>query len=195
MAASLAVITGRPVNGVLLLLVALGLAWDAARNPHRAAESARGEAWSRTTPAISAHGKSDSGPRVPRRRRPIIVAVVAGGAAYAYVVGTFTRYSWPATAGVIGLAVVMVALGWRGPLRPRPDPGRLPTVGAVLWACLLLAAGIWELTALFLQPSLTIMSYAHPTISELASPLLATHSGRSVAVGLWVAIGGYLAQR
>jgi hypothetical protein len=194
--ATFIMITGRPLNGLPLLVVAIGLAWDAVRSRHHVTESPSGSAAGDVPPAMSVQGHTHSGPLVLRRWRPlVIVAMVAGGVLYADVVGAFPRYSWPAAAGVIGLAVVVVALGWRGPLRPRPDSGKLPIAGAVLWAGLLLAGVMLELAALFLQPSLTTMSYAHPTISELTSPLLGTHAGRSMALGIWVAIGGYLVQR
>lgn len=189
-------ISGRPVNGLLLLIVAVGLAWDAARNRRRVAVPPSAGKAASAVPAGQAEGEARAGPLVPGRRWPlVIVAGVAGGAIYAVVVGSFIRYSWPATAGVIGLAAVAVAAGWRGPLRPRPDPGKLPVPGALLWAGLLVAAGVWELVALFLQPSLTATSYAHPTISALTDPLLVSHAGRSVALAIWVAIGWYLAQR
>jgi hypothetical protein len=51
---------------------------------------------------------------------------VAGGVAYAVVVGSFARYSWPATMAVVGLATLVVVIGWQGPPHPRPDPGPLP---------------------------------------------------------------------
>ena len=196
MAAFFTMISGRPVSGLPLLVVAISLAGDAARNRRPADGTPSADATGGGAPSASVQGRPHSGPLVLGRWRPLVtVAMVAGGALYAAVVGTFPRYSWPATAGVIGLAVVVVALGWRGPLRLRPDPGKLPIAGAGLWTGLLLVGVMWELAALFLQPSLTTMSYAHPTISELASPLLATHAGRSAALGIWVAIGGYLAQR
>ena len=65
----------------------------------------------------------------------------------------------------------------------------------MLWAGLLAAAGVWELVALSLQPSLTTTSYAHPAISTLTDPVLATHAGRSAALAIWVATGWLLARR
>lgn len=188
-------ISGRPVNGLLLLIVAIALAWDAARNRRRMVAPPSADTSAGAAPAGSSQGEPGPGLFVPRRRPLIIVAGIAGGAVYAAVVGSFTRYSWPVTAGVVGLATVVVGIGWRGPLRPRPDPGKLPVPGAVLWAGLLVAAGVWELVALFLQPSLTTTSYAHPTVSALTDPALATHAGRSVALAIWVAIGWLLVER
>lgn len=188
-------ISGRPVNGVLLAAVAVGLAWDDARTRHKVnAPPAAGKA--AAAPVAEAEAPARASPPVPRsHRRLLILAGVAGGALFATVVGSFTRYSWPATVGVIGLGATVVAIGWRGPLRPRPDPGKLPRRGVVLWAGLLMAAGLWELAALFLQPGLAVTSYAHPTISALTDPLLTSHAGRSVALAIWVAIGWFLAER
>ena len=57
-----------------------------------------------------------------------------------------------------------------------------------------MAAGLRELAALFLLPSLTTTSYAYPTMSALTDPLLARHLGRSVALATWVAMAGIGAQ-
>lgn len=188
-------ISGRPVNGSLLLIVALALAWDAARSRRRAAAPPSAGTPSGAASAGSGQGEPGPGLLVPRRRPLVIVAGIVGCAIYAAMVGSFTRYSWPATAGVAGLAVVVVGIGWRGPLRPQADPGKLPVPGAAMWAGLLVAAGVWELVALFMQPSLTTTSYAHPTLSALTDPALATHAGRSAALAIWVVIGWFLVKR
>jgi hypothetical protein len=57
------------------------------------------------------------------------------------------------------------------------------------------AAGLWELSALVLQPDLDTTSSAHPTISALTDPLLTSHAGRSVALAVWVAVGWFLVRR
>jgi len=59
----------------------------------------------------------------------------------------------------------------------------------------LVAGCLWELSSLLQQPSLTTDSYAHPTISTLTDPLLATSPGRAVALLAWVAFGWYLVER
>ncbi|MDP9342486.1 MAG: hypothetical protein M3Q23_10430 [Actinomycetota bacterium] len=58
-----------------------------------------------------------------------------------------------------------------------------------------LALALWELTELLLQPSLRTDSPAHPTLSVLTDPVLATYPGRSVALLLWVAFGWFLVKR
>lgn len=174
-------ISGKPVDGVLMLIVAVGLAWDTGRRALRHPEA--DEATDRTD-------------RLPgRRRRFVVIALLAGAVVYAGVVGSFNRYSWPATAGIIGLGAVVVLIGWHGPVRARPDGGRLPVAGTLAWLAVLVAGCLWELSALLQQPSLTTDSSAHPTISTLTDPLLATSPGRSVVLLAWVAFGWYLVER
>ena len=60
------------------------------------------------------------------------------------------------------------------------------------WAAVFVTLGLWELTQLLLQPTLTTDSYAHPTISVLSDPVLATHPGRSIALFVWLALGWFL---
>ncbi len=233
-------ISGKPLDGLLLFIVATGLAWDAAARyraritteagavarPGAAGPSAAGTAGTagigasrgEATPAAPA-GPAAAGPAMAGEpaappgspgatlaRQPpgtarigrnwlLVACGLAGAACYAVIVGSFIRYSWPATVGVIGLGATVVALGWRGPLRRRPDTGPLPLPGAVLWGAVLVAGGLWELVSLLLQPDLTTSSYAHPTISALTDPLLGSHAGRSVALGIWLAIGWFLAGR
>ena len=121
--------------------------------------------------------------------------LLAGGVAYAAVMGSFTRYSWPATAGIILLGTVVVLIGWHGPLRERPARGRLPVAGTLAWIVVLVAGGLWELSALLLQPSITTDSYAHPTISTLTDPVLASSPGRAAVLAAWLALGWYLVER
>ena len=130
-----------------------------------------------------------------RRRLLIISALLAGGAVYAAVVGSFSRYSWPATAGIIGLGTIVVVIGWHGPLRDRPAGGRLPVAGTLAWVAVLVAGCLWELGALLQQPSLTTDSYSHPTVSTLTDPVLANSPGRAVVLLGWLALGWYLVER
>jgi hypothetical protein len=174
-------ISGKPVDGVLMLIVAVGLAWDAGR---RALRHPRPEGAPARTGQLPA-----------RRRRFVVIALVAAAVAYAGVVGSFSRYSWPATAGIIGLSTVVVLIGWHRPAQGRPDGGRLPVAGTLAWLVVLVAGCLWELSSLLQQPSLTTDSYAHPTISTLTDPLLATSPGRSVVLLAWVAFGWYLVER
>jgi hypothetical protein len=183
-------ISGKPVDGVLMLIVAIGLAWDAGRRARAPAASAR--------PAGSVRQGADgagSAGRAAGRRRLLVLALLAGGAVYAGVMGSFIRYSWPVTAGIIGLGTVVVLIGWHGPLRHRPARGRLPVAGTLAWGVVLVAGCLWELAALLQQPSITTDSYAHPTISTLTDPVLAGSPGRAAVLAAWLALGWYLVER
>jgi len=89
----------------------------------------------------------------------------------------------------------VVLIGWHGPVRARPDGERLPVAGSLAWLVVLVAGCLWELSSLLQQPSLTTDSYAHPTISTLTDPLMATSPGRMLVLFAWVAFGWYLAER
>jgi hypothetical protein len=167
-------LSGNPIHSVLLFAVALALGRDAVLGDH------------------GAGGERTLGLSATRRLSPI---AVLGAVAYVVVVGGFGRYSWPATVAVVIPAATVLALVWRGRLHPKPTPGRLDPGGVLAWASVFLALALWELTELLLQPSLTTDSHAHPTLSVLTDPVLATHPGRSVALLLWVAFGWFLVRR
>ena len=76
-----------------------------------------------------------------------------------------------------------------GELLTRAMRTRTGRVGVLVAGCL------WELGALLQQPSLTTDSYAHPTISTLTDPVLATSPGRAVVLFAWLAFGWYLVKR
>ncbi len=178
-------ISGKPVDGVLMLLVAVGLAWDAGRRALRHSDVA-GAAGAPAWPARLRGG---------RYRVILVGALLAGGAAYADVAGSFSRYSWPVTACIVGLGTVVVLIAWHGPVRARRVDGRLPVTGTLAWIAVLVAGCLWELGALLQQPSLTTDSYSHPTISTLTDPVLATSPGRAVVLFAWLALGWYLVER
>jgi hypothetical protein len=80
--------------------------------------------------------------------------------------------------------------------QPRsPAVARPEWRGLLVWAGLFLALGLWELAALLGQPTLTDMSYDHPTVSYLLDPVLATYAGRVVGLGLWAGAGRALVRR
>jgi len=234
-------ISGKPLDGFLILLAGAFLAWDAGRRSRRAApveaspveaspveaspaeasaavrEDAVLTAAAAAPPPASAAAAppasataadaspgappiaagQDGGPQAPARwRRPVLLAAgLGGGVLYAVVVGSFSRYSWPATVAVAGLGAVVVAIGWRGPRHTRPAPPRPPLVGLALWGAVFVAACLWELWSLLEQPNLATSSYAHPTISTLTDPVLSTWAGRSVVLAGWLGLGWFLVER
>jgi hypothetical protein len=186
-------ISGKPLDGLLIILAGAGLAWDAGRRSRQ------------TSPAVVSPAQASAATASPveaspaeagaRRRRPALLAAgLAGGALYAVVVGSFSRYSWPATVAVAGLGAAVVAVGWRGPRHTRPAPPRPPAVGLALWGAVFVAACLWELWSLLEQPNLATSSYAHPTISTLTDPVLSTWAGRSVVLAAWLGLGWFLVE-
>jgi hypothetical protein len=145
------------------------------------------------TSGASTGGVTRSG--ATARRRLVILGGLACGAVYALVVGSFTRYSWPATVPVILLGTGVVMIGWRGPRRLRPVSGPVPIAGAVLWGVVFVAGCLWELSSLLEQPNLATSSYTHPTISTLTDPLLSTMTGRAVVLAAWLGLGWFLVER
>jgi len=114
--------------------------------------------------------------------------------AFALVVGWFDRYSVPPSLAVAAVGAFAIALSWHGPLRDESlEPAE--TSGKVLWMLVVVALAIWELANLFQQPSLTLNSYRHPTISVLTDPFLGTPLGRATALLIWLRIGWGLLKR
>ncbi len=181
-------ISGKPLDGLLIMLVAVALLWDAwvsSRHPP-AAPSEDEPSWPHPARLV---------PRYRTGKRGSLAVLAAAGILYAVVAGSFTRFSWPSTIAVVSLGAVMIFIGWRGPVRPRPVPGRMPLAGVAAWGAVLGAGGLWELWALLQQPSLTVTSYAHPTISALTDPVLATPPGRVIILAGWLLLGWYLIRR
>jgi hypothetical protein len=187
----------RVVDGLILFAVALGLGWDAVRRL-----PAKGAAADVAGPLGEVPVRRPLGgiaqPTASWRRRAnlrLSPVVVVGGFVYAVLVAGLARYSWPATVAVGVPAATGVAIAWRRPVGEPVGPRRIAPAGAAAWAVVLVALALWELSALLLQPSLTTGSWAHPTISVLMDPILATHLGRSIVLCLWLASGGFLLQR
>lgn len=202
------VLSGKPLDGLLLATVAMALAWDAGMNSRQVAAKALAVPAAQIglpaqdgLPAqvgLPAQEPAQQGAWRLRYRPPRLRLVAIGSAAavvYALTVGSFTRYSWPATAGVVGLGASVVVVGWGGPTRQRQIPARFTRIGAFTWGTLFVGASLWELTALLMQPNIETSSYAHPTISTLTDPLLGSVPGRLIALLGWIALGAYLVER
>jgi hypothetical protein len=173
------VLSGDPVaHGAVLFAVGGLLSWDAVHRRHQESDPPPSEPWVETR----------FGPR-------FTPAIVFAGLAYGALVGTFGRYTWPSTVSVVGPGAAGVAVAWRRPTHQATEPLGLDPWGAVSWVAVFLALALWELAALLLQPSLTTPSAAHPTISTLMDPVLASHLGRSIALLLWLAFGWLLVER
>jgi hypothetical protein len=253
-------ISGKPLDGLLILLAGVGLSWDSGRRSRQAdpaeaspveaspveaspveassveassveassveassveassvealpaaredavltataaapppASVTAADAASDAPPAPIAAGQAGAPRARARWRHPALLAAgLAGGVLYAVVVGSFSRYSWPATVPVAALGAAVVAIGWRGPRHNRPAQPRPLTVGLALWGVLAVACCLWELWSLLEQPNLATSSYAHPTISTLTDPVLGTWAGRSIVLAAWLGLGWFLVER
>ena len=188
-------ISGKPLDGFLMATVAVLLASDAARTRLRGWPGSAGAETGRTPARLSR--TAPPGRAGPQRRPARLLATAGVGAAvlYATVVGAFTRYSWPVTIAVVALGCLMVAIAWQGPIRSRSALTGKPLRRAWPWAVVLVAGGGWELSSLLQQPHLTTDSSAHPTISALSDPVLASHPGRTVFLGGWLLMGWFLVGR
>jgi hypothetical protein len=126
--------------------------------------------------------------------RSSIPLLLVPAIAFALAVGWFQRYSVVASLAVALVGAVGIAVSWHGPLRDEPlEP--VERSGKVLWMLVIVALSAWEVTNLFLQPTLSTDSYRHPTLSVLTDPLLATHLGRWLALLVWLRIGWGLLRR
>lgn len=218
------VLSGKPVDGLLLFSVASALSWDAGLQARRAAVLQQSLASVRIgsedtgdhppggagvadrdgagDPAGAAAAVMDDAYQEPvwqlASRRPSARLILIGMALaiiYVMVVGSFTRYSWPATFGIVAIGATVVVIGWGGPIRRRTVPGKFTRKGVLIWSTLLVSCGLWELSALMMQPNFETSSYDHPTISTLTDPLLATPVGRSFALLCWLGLGLFLVLR
>jgi hypothetical protein len=189
-------ISGNPIHGLVLGTAAAILAFD----------EAAGLADARSWPGLSATTTLGESTAVSGRAVLPVVGVISGPLTWpirllvsiaavvtADVVGGFGRYSWPATTAIVAIGAVVVVIAWRGPLHR--DVVIADGGSALPWAVVFIALGLWELVALLMQPTLTTDSWAHPTLSTLMDPVLATHPGRAISIAVWLLVGGFLIRR
>ena len=99
----------------------------------------------------------------------------------------------PFTVAIVLVGSVAVVIAWRGPLIRNVD--LLDPRGAVAWAVVFVALGLWELAALLMQPSFITDSWEHPTLSTLMDSVLGSHPARSISIFVWLLVGGSLIRR
>jgi hypothetical protein len=119
----------------------------------------------------------------PSRR----VAVAAAVVGYATVAALCRPLTGPALLAVLAAGVPLLWLGVRRRPRSAPPVG---TRSAAVWLGIGSAVGAFEL-GLRLGPNDT----AHPTLSTLADPVLATYPGRVLGYVLWLGVGAWLVSR
>ena len=167
------------LHALLLLGAAVAVWWDA---------------WLTATgrPAVDAPPLLTGEP-LHGRRRARVLAVCAVAVAYAVVVGGFERYTLAADAWRC-CCPGRSRSSSRGTDRvyDRAEPAPVSRFTVVGWSAVLVAAGVWELSALLLQPNLELGSPDHPTISFMMDTVLAGHLGRTVTLLAWLALGWWL---
>jgi hypothetical protein len=181
-------LSGNWPHAVVLYAIAVALGRDAVLR--RGASEDAMEAGETIAPV----GRVEAVRRQARRTVGVPLLLIAI-LTYAVIVGGFGRYSWPATIAVIIPGAAILAFSWTGPLHPRQTPPPVGIVGTVGWLTVFIGLGLWELTQLLLQPTLSTDSWAHPTISVLSDPILASHPGRTVGLILWLLFGWFLVER
>jgi hypothetical protein len=165
------------VHGLVLWAAAAVVGWEAGRER-------RGTA-SPDQPLLPHRGPGS-------RSRGERVVLVGAALLFAGTVSSWHLYTWPITGAVVAVALAGLAVGWRGPLTAPVRAPVLDRVGTGLWVAVAVAAGLWELFALSQQPSLTLGSYDHPTVSVLMDSVLSTHLGRALALLAWLGLGWFL---
>jgi hypothetical protein len=145
--------------------------------------------WSPTADNAGVAEASDAAARGPRTRAPwprraVIAAAITG---YALLAARCRPLTAPALAAVLLAGVPLFWYGARRrPAAARPAGGR----SAAVWLGVGGVAGAYEL-ALRLGPD----DLAHPTLSTLADPALATYPGRVVGYLVWIGLGAWLVSR
>lgn len=180
-------ISGNPLHFLVLVGAAVALAISRARE--RVALGTSERPVGRWGEPLELVGRIRAG--LARSSTPLLLLPAI---AFAAAVGWFGRYSIAPSLAVALVGAFAIALSWNGPLRDEPlEPAQ--TSGKVLWMLVVVALAIWELANLFQQPSLTLNSYRHPTISVLSDPFLGTPLGRATALLIWLRIGWGLLRR
>jgi hypothetical protein len=178
------ILAGDPLaDWLVLLATAAALGWDRIRR----GRPPKGEAV-----AVAKAGQGWLDRLVPVRLTP---ALVIGGLGYTVAAGGLAPFSWPAMVAVAAPGLVGVMSAWRASPRPSAQAAPMHAGGVAAWAAVLVVLALWELGALLLQPSLTMGSPLHPTISVLLDPALGSHLGRSVGFAVWLALGWFLVRR
>jgi hypothetical protein len=178
------ILAGDPrVDWLVLLATAAALGWDRIRRGRPPESEAVG---------VAKAGQGWLDRLVPVRLTPVLVI---GGLGYTVAAGGLVPFSWPAMVAVAAPGLVGVMSAWRASPRPSAQAAPMHAGGAAAWAAVFVVLALWELGALLLQPSLTMGSPLHPTISVLLDPALGSHLGRSVGFAVWLALGWFLVRR
>lgn len=187
-------LAGDSVRAVYFLGIGIALAWDRSNRVPRSEPIVADEVAVSADPGDQSAFSADSAALRRAAMSRMVIAFGVLGMVYSVVVGWFQRYSAPTTILVTALATVAIIVAWRISAGSAAQPEQLSMTGMAAWGFVAVGASAIELSSMFLQPSLTISSYAHPTLSYLSNSVLGSWSGRSVVLFLWLSLGWYLAR-
>ena len=180
-------LSSNPLHSIILVGTAVALAITRARERVSLGTPERPvDAWDEPPPLLA---RIRSG--LSRSSVPLLLLPAIG---FSLVIGWFDRWSIVASLAVAVTGAIAIALSWHGPFREEPLEPVEPS-GRMLWMLVIVALSGWELTNLFLQPSLTTDSWAHPTISVLSDPFLGSWLGRTLFIVVWLRAGWGLLKR
>jgi hypothetical protein len=154
------VFRGAPVDGVIFLILAVGLVLTRNR-------------------AITAPA-----PPTTRPNTYAVLGVVLGCALYGWIVGHWIPNTLPVRLAVAMPGLLLIPFAWRVPDVDRKLSGR-----AWWWAIAGVLVCLWELTSFLFQPDRAVGVYEHPTLSVILDPLFSTAGLRSILVAVWLALG------
>lgn len=146
-------------------------------------------------PVRPAHAIRSPGPP------PALVLAYAGCAGLLLVAPRFSVFSGILVC-LIGVGAVLVAGlgGWAGATddgdpRPRGTAPRPLRRAALCWSAIIVAVGLWELTAYLTGRFGLLPDGTMPSISDLLDPLLDEPLGQVIFVLAWLALGARLLMR
>jgi hypothetical protein len=132
--------------------------------------------------------------QVARPRRPaqlaLLALVLAGLAAYAWVVAAAAPFSRGALVGVVIPGAVLGIIAFGRPPERIPPPAELDIIGMSYWMICLAAFFEWEASA-WRDNSWPW----HPSFTNLVDPLLDPHLVKTAAVLVWLLAGWALVRR
>ncbi len=136
--------------------------------------------------------------QAPTRPRHLVVGRLAGACvlmAVAWVGSGLRSHTWPPTIMVAAAALATAVLAFRRPTGRRERGVRTGLRRSVVaWSVLIGVGLLWEAYAFFHQPAPTVSSYAYPTLSTLADPLLEFRGVRFAGWLIWFGAGIRLAR-
>lgn len=131
----------------------------------------------------------------PRALRVPLPPLLAAALVAVAVIAVAPRHGVVTGVVVVAVGATALALAWPDP--PAREHGRDAdgvqrrrlVRGAILWAVVVVALCLWELSSFLLGRATAATKLTHPAVSDLLDPLLDSGWGRAVFGALWL-LGG-----